>query len=293
MRRELLIAALLTTASPLNSQPVAPTTSAQPTLTYPKAKAVDVVETQFGVPVADPYRWLENDVRNDPEVAAWVAAQGLDAGDPASYPREREHILLARVLLAQGETRAARRLLERLQAAAAAQQRHGSVIELGALRARVLSACGDRAGALAALAEALALAWPQGYVRVFTGEGPALAAVLDQLIAARRRGGTATAGVPWEYLDQLHAAFRPGEARPAGSSTTPAALAAGLVEPLTDRELEVLGLLGAGLANLQIARKLVVAPETAKKHVSHILGKLGAANRTQAAARARELGLLR
>jgi len=59
----------------LNSQPVAPLPSGQPALTYPKAKTVDVVETQFGVPVADPYRWLENDVRNDPEVATWVAAE--------------------------------------------------------------------------------------------------------------------------------------------------------------------------------------------------------------------------
>ena len=69
--------------------------------------------------------------------------------------------------------------------------------------------------------------------------------------------------------------------------------APGPAEPLTDRELQVLALLAAGSANQQIASKLVVAPETAKKHVSHILCKLGAANRTQAAARARELGLLR
>jgi len=68
---------------------------------------------------------------------------------------------------------------------------------------------------------------------------------------------------------------------------------AGLAEPLTDRELEVLGLLAAGMANQQIARELVVALETAKKHVSHVLGKLGAVNRTQAVARARELRLLR
>jgi ATP/maltotriose-dependent transcriptional regulator MalT len=62
---------------------------------------------------------------------------------------------------------------------------------------------------------------------------------------------------------------------------------------LTDRELEVLGLLAEGMAKQRIARELVVALETAKKHVSHILGKLGADNRTQAVARARELGILR
>ena len=66
-----------------------------------------------------------------------------------------------------------------------------------------------------------------------------------------------------------------------------------LAEPLTDRELQVLALLAAGISNQQIASELVVALETVKKHVSHILGKLGAANRTQAVARARALGLLR
>ena len=76
MRRNLLVAALLTTATPVYSQPTAtPPATADAAIVYPKAKTVDVVETQFGVPVADPYRWLENDVRNDPEVAAWVAAE--------------------------------------------------------------------------------------------------------------------------------------------------------------------------------------------------------------------------
>lgn len=67
---------------------------------------------------------------------------------------------------------------------------------------------------------------------------------------------------------------------------------AGLVEPLTARELEVLQLLAAGMPNQAIAQQLVVSLDTAKKHVSHVLGKLGAANRTQAVSRARELGLI-
>ena len=89
-------------------------------------------------------------------------------------------------------------------------------------------------------------------------------------------------------------AFQPGKTRAITPAPTLAApVAAGLAEPLTDRELEVLGLLAAGPANKQIARQLVVAPETAKKHVSHEVGKLGVANRTEAVAGARELGLLR
>ena len=228
------------------------------------------------------------------QAAEWAAARGLDAGDPPSYPREREHLLLARVLLAQGDAERARHLLERLHAAAAAQQRTGSLIELGALRARALAACADQAGALTALAEAVTLAWPEGYVRVFADQGAPLRVLLDQLIAARRRGAALAAGVPAEYLGRLRAAFQPGEARAAWPPARPQApMVAGLPEPLTDRELEVLAMLAAGLANKQIATELVVALETAKKHVSHILGKLGAANRTQAVARARELGLLR
>jgi LuxR family transcriptional regulator, maltose regulon positive regulatory protein len=227
--------------------------------------------------------------------AAWAAARELDAGDEPGYPREREYLLLARLLLAQGEPEPARQLLERLQAAAAAAQRTGSLIELGALRARALAECGVQDGALAALAQAVALAWPEGHVRVFADQGGPLAALVDQLIAHRRRGALLAANVPWEYLGRLRAAFQPGDARPVLPSPGPAApvMVAGLAEPLTDRELEVLGLLAAGMANQQIAAELVVALETAKKHVSHILGKLGAANRTQAVARARALGLLR
>jgi LuxR family maltose regulon positive regulatory protein len=226
------------------------------------------------------------------DAAAWAAARGLDAEDPAGFAREREHMVLARLLLAQGEPERARRLVERLRAAATAQRRTGSLIELGPLLARARAACGDQAAALAALAEALTLAWPEGYVRVFADEGASLAGLLDQLIAGRRRGAAVAPGVPGEYLSRVRAAFQPG-ARAAPPAVPAVPAMTGLTEPLTDRELEVLGLLAAGMANKQIARELVVAPETAKKHVSHILGKLGAANRTQAVARARELGLLR
>jgi ATP/maltotriose-dependent transcriptional regulator MalT len=83
-----------------------------------------------------------------------------------------------------------------------------------------------------------------------------------------------------------------GGDRQAPTASPPRAAAPGLVEPLSGREPEVLRLLAAGQANRQIAAELVVAPDTAKKHVSHVLGKLGAANRTAAVARARELGLL-
>jgi len=230
------------------------------------------------------------------QAAGWAAARGLDPSDQPSYPREREYLLLARLLIAQGQPDRALPLLERLHAAAAAQARTGSLIEIGAVTALARAACGQEGGAVAALAAALELACPEGYARVFADEGPPLAAVLDRLIADQRGGRMSPApGVPLAYLRRLQAAFRPGEARAVPPQVIPAAEVAApeLAEPLTERELQVLALLAAGISNQQIASELVVALETVKKHVSHILGKLGAANRTQAVARARALGLLR
>ncbi|HEY2125703.1 MAG TPA: LuxR C-terminal-related transcriptional regulator [Streptosporangiaceae bacterium] len=230
------------------------------------------------------------------QVADWLAARGISPGDQPSYPREREHLLLARLLLAQGDVEPARGLLQRLHAAAAAQGRTGSLVELGAVTARALHACGQEAEALDALAETLTLAWPQGYVRVFVDEGEPVAALFGQLIA-RQRGGPVTpqSSVPADYLGRVAAAFSTGGRRPAprAAAVVAHAVMPGLTETLTGREMQVLALLVAGAPNQQIADELVVALETVKKHVGHIFGKLGVANRTQAAARARELGLLR
>jgi len=229
------------------------------------------------------------------QAVSWAAGRGLDPGDQPSYPREREYLLLARLLTAQGQPEQAVPLLERLHAAAAAQARTGSLIEIGAVTAVVLAACGQEAGAVAALGGALTLAWREGYLRVFADEGAPLAAVLDQLIASQRSGDKSAApGVPLAYLRRLQAAFGPRDARAVSPQPVPTAevAAPALAEPLTDRELQVLALLAAGISNQQIASELVVALETVKKHVSHILAKLGAANRTQAVARARALGLL-
>jgi LuxR family maltose regulon positive regulatory protein len=121
-----------------------------------------------------------------------------------------------------------------------------------------------------------------------------MARLLGRLAADQRTGQAAPAGaIPPDYLDRLALAFQPGRARPAPRSTRHTAAVAGPAEPLSARELEVLGLLAAGKSNQQIADELVVVLDTVKKHVGHILGKLGAANRTQAVARARALGLLR
>jgi LuxR family maltose regulon positive regulatory protein len=225
------------------------------------------------------------------DATRWVQQRGLGADDEPSYPREREYLVLVRVLLAQQAPQHALGLLDRLHALAAAQGRTGSVIEARALQALALHASGDQAGALAALADALNLGAPEGYLRVFVDEGPPMAALLHQLLAGRRRERLAAAGAPREYLARLVDAFEQA-GLPVRAPAGRGVVVAGLVEPLTARELEVLGLLAAGAPNRAIAEQLVVTPETVKKHLSHLFDKLGAANRTQAVARARQLGLL-
>ena len=121
--------------------------------------------------------------------------------------------MLARILLAQDRPGQALALLDRLHAAAVAQDRGDGLIETGALRALARAATGDEAGAVTALAEALMLACPQGYVRVFADEGPPMAALLGRLIAAQRTG-QAAAGVPLGYLARLQRAFGAGPASP-------------------------------------------------------------------------------
>jgi LuxR family maltose regulon positive regulatory protein len=167
----------------------------------------------------------------------------------------------------------------------------GSVIEAGTLRALALAACGQDADAVDALADVLTLACPRGYVRVFADEGPPMAVLLGQLIAAQQAGQAAT-GVPLGCLARLQRAFDVGHPRPSPRSGTAPVAMPRLVEQLTSRELEVLGMLATGRSNQAIAGQLVVTLDTVKKHVSHLLSKLGAANRTEAVTRARELGLL-
>jgi LuxR family maltose regulon positive regulatory protein len=196
------------------------------------------------------------------------------------------------VLLATEAPGRALGLLERLRAQAVAQGRTGSVIQVRALEAIALESCGDEPAALAALAEALALAAPEGYLRVFVDEGTALATVLRVLVTTPAKA-RAAASVPPAYLGRLLHAFEQ-----AGRPVVPpdpghAAALAGLTAPLTARELEVLALLAAGKANQAIAGELVITLDTVKRHVTHIFEKLGVANRTQAVIRARELGLLR
>jgi LuxR family maltose regulon positive regulatory protein len=221
--------------------------------------------------------------------AQWTAAAGIGPDDEPDYPREPAYLVLARVLLAQNGPGPALTLLQRLLDAAAGQGRTGSIIEIQALRALALAAHGDHASALGALTEALVLAGRHRYVRVFADDGAPMHALLAQL--SRAGPGPQTAGrVDPDYLATLLRACGQADAAPA--PTRAAAAPPDLAEPLTDRELDVLLLLAAGKSNQRIAHDLVVALDTVKKHVTHVLRKLGAANRTEAVARARQLGLI-
>jgi len=223
------------------------------------------------------------------EAARWAEERGLTDEDEVSYPRERDYLMLARVLLAGSDPARADGLLERLDVLAESQGRRQSLIEIWALRSLALQSAGDHQDALSVLAEALALARPEGYIPVFADEGPPMAALLQSLIRARQRSrAAAVSQAAREHVNRVVRAFRPSMGRPEGAASA----VSGLMEPLTRRELEVLGFIAAGRPNREIAQELVVTLETVKKHTSHIFDKLGAANRTEAVARARELRLI-
>jgi LuxR family maltose regulon positive regulatory protein len=224
----------------------------------------------------------------------WVQERGLSADDELAYPREAEYLVLARVLVAQGLPGRALGLLERMHAAAAGQGRVGCVIETGTLQALALAATGAEDRAISVLAAALTLGHPEGYVRVFADEGEPMRTLLGRLASGQRVRHDAAGDIPAGYLARIRRALdpKPPESQAAATGVPGLPGLPGLPDPLTSREREVLGLLAQGRANKDIAAELVVTLDTVKRHVSHILAKLGATNRTEAVARARELNLI-
>ena len=246
-------------------------------------------------PVPAQLAWMQLAQGDVAAAADWARRRGVSAGDEPEYRTELEHLTLARVLLAQDHPDAAAAMLERWLAAAVEVSRTPSIIRISVLQALALAASGDQAGALHTLTTALALACPRGYVRVFADEGPAMAALLGQLAAAQVTGQAEAASVPPDFLARVLAAFGPqptARREAAGPGAGARRATPGLAEPLTEREMEVLRLLDAGRSNQFISRDLTVTLDTTKKHVSHILAKLGAASRSEAVARARELRLI-
>lgn len=230
------------------------------------------------------------------EAATWLIERGIDPDDdsdePPRYVRLPADLVSARVLLARGRAGDALRLLGRLGAAAAADGRVGDTVAIEALRAVALATAGDRPAALQALAGAVASAAPRGYVRIFVDEGGPMAALLGELIADPDAASRGADGAPIDHLGVLTRAFDEQTADVPEAAAVAPGRRQHLVVPLTAREVEVLQLVATGRQNKEIARDLHVSLNTVKKHVTHILDKVGATNRTAATDRARELGLL-
>jgi LuxR family maltose regulon positive regulatory protein len=204
--------------------------------------------------------------------------------------RDQELIMIARLRLAQGRPDDAESILSPLIKEVEAGEGKYALIEMLALQARILHAKGDSAAALEVLNKALALAEPEGFVRIFVDEGE----LMQRLLAAVLRNIeiiSDQAALPSKtYISKLLDAF-PEAARPDASPVSPDQVT-GLIEQLTSRELEVLQLIAAGDSNQTIADKLVITLSAVKKHTGNIFGKLNVNSRTQAVARARQLGLL-
>ncbi|MBV9922296.1 MAG: hypothetical protein JOY78_15795, partial [Pseudonocardia sp.] len=226
------------------------------------------------------------------EAARWVRANGLAEDDEPVYLREREYRVLARLRIAEQNPAAALAVLERWRALALTQGRTASVLRLRVLEVLAHNTAGDRTAALRALADALALAAPEGYLRVFLDEGPTIPALLRELVVGRRLEQLGPRAAPREFLHRLTDAFDRQGTRVLPPPRRGGVAAPGLATPLSTREHEVLALMANGHPNRAIAEELFITVDTVKRHITHVFDKLGVSNRTQAVARARDLGLL-
>jgi LuxR family maltose regulon positive regulatory protein len=208
------------------------------------------------------------------DAVRWARDAGVSADDELTYVREFEHATLARLLLAQERRGVALALLARLLEAAQEGGRTGSVLDILVAQSLAFDGSGDVESALAAIERAAQLAEPEGYVRVFLDEGPPMASLLKRAAARRAASNAVTA---------LASAFAPPRRVIANQ---------GLVEPLSERELEVLRLLEGDLDGPGIANELIVSLNTVRTHTKNIYAKLGVNSRRAAVRRGAELGLL-
>lgn len=218
--------------------------------------------------------WLAQD-KLDP-ATQWVRKRGLDIDGELPFLHEDENVVLARILIAQGRLDESTRLQQRLHESTEAGGRTTRVIEIWLLQALTFQADGDRTQAMAALNQALTLAEPENYIRIFIDEGPPMAKLLEQILKAKT-------DVPQAYVKKLLSAFRLNKLIETDD---------GLVERLSERELEVLRLIAAGLSSMKITEELFISLSTVKTHISNIYSKLDVHSRTEAIVKAKKLFLL-
>jgi LuxR family maltose regulon positive regulatory protein len=230
--------------------------------------------------------WLAQDKLE--AASLWVGESGLYADGEPTDLQEIDHVglieylTLARILIAQEQMDEASGLLQRLLNPAKTGGRTSRVIEILILQALVFQARGDTDQALTTLEEALTLTEPEGFICIFVDEGPPMTRLLYEALSR---------GIAPDYTNRLLAAFPVTEPESANPQTTQD-IKSELVEPLSEREIEVLQLIAEGLTNQEIASWLYLAPSTVKVHTRNIYGKLGAHHRADAVAKARAFGIL-
>ena len=236
--------------------------------------------------VARARRWLEQG--NLEAVESWAAENRLGLDDEFSYHREAHFLLLARLYIARGTMAdKALYLLKRMIKQAELSQRNGSLIRALILQAVAFHACDDSQKAVESLARALSLAEPEQPLRVFADEGQPIALLLEKILAIHRKGHVAVP-VSSEYAARLLTVMGRHDLSPAPPRHTVGHLA----DALSQRELEVLRLLADGLESNEIAERLVIAVDTARKHIKNIYSKLDVHSRWEAIKHAEEYNLL-
>jgi LuxR family maltose regulon positive regulatory protein len=234
---------------------------------------------------ADQSARQHNFVYRMPEVAAAQVLTLLHQGNPAAAAElAQTHelpISQARIHLTEGDTSKALAALEPLRRQAEAKGWEDERLKVIVLQAIVLHAHGEKDEAAQLLGEALALAEPGGFIRIFVDEGLPMAQLLSEAAAQGMRS---------DYMGKLLAIFEAEEQKNENKSYLPPGQP--LIDPLSQRELEVLKLIAQGLSNREISERLFIALITVKGHNQRIFGKLQVQRRTEAVARARELGLL-
>lgn len=226
--------------------------------------------------------------RGDPAAAAEaVAALGLGAEAPGETPCRRlpDHLLAARLMLAQGQTASAAVRFEELAALAGSSRRMTEQIEAAVFAAVAHHVSRSPARALACIERALELAGPEGYIRPFLIAGKSVATLVRRALVPGRRMEHAE-----DVLSALIAQSRLG-GLPVPSAAAPGG-AAPPREPLTRRERQILRLLAAGLSSNEVAEEVVISVNTARSYIKAIYRKLGVHGREEAIARAQALELL-